>query len=151
MQEKLIVKNKKASFDFEIRDTYEAGVILTGAEIKSVRSGKVQLRGSFVAITPGGRAVAENIHIGAYQPANQPDYNPTRRRTLLLHKKEIDQLSAAQNERGIAVIPMEIYLKKGLAKIRIGIGVGRKKYDKREVLKKRSQEKEIRKALKNRI
>lgn len=139
----LILKNKKAYFDYEILETYEAGIVLSGAEVKSIRNAKANLKGSYVAVK-NSEAFIENMHISSYQPKNQPDYDPTRRRKLLLKKAEIDRLADSAEQRGLTIIPLEIFSKSGLIKMKIGLCRGRKKYDKREVLKKRQQEKDIR-------
>jgi len=137
----VVIKNKKAYFDFEVLDTIEAGIILSGAEVKSIREGKANLKGSHVSI--GRTAVTENVHVSPYQPKNQPDYSPTRRRTLLLHRDQLSLLHEKQHEQGVTIVPLEMYIKGGLVKMLIGICRGRKKHDKREVLKKRTVERNI--------
>jgi len=141
-----LAKNRKAYHDYEILDTFEAGIRLSGPEVKSLREYRCNLKGSFVQIWKDD-AYAENIHISQYKHAPDPSYNPTKRRKLLLHKKEIDKLSAKINEKGTAVIPLEIYLKGSLIKIKIGTCRGRKLYDKRAVLKRKDQEIEIARGL----
>lgn len=143
----LIAKNKKAYFDYEILDTFEAGLVLTGAEVKAVKKHLINLKGSFVS-AHDTELFTDKIHISPYQAANQPDYKPERRRKLLLKRKEMDKIISQLDTQGLTVVPLEIYLKKGLVKISIGLVRGRKKYDKREVLKKRTQEREIQKILK---
>jgi SsrA-binding protein len=135
-------KNKRATFDHEIIERYEAGIKLSGPEVKSIRNGRVNLKGSFVKIM-NGTPFAYNIHISPYQSGNQPDYEPTDKRKLLLKKKEISYLVGAGEQAGHTILPLEIYTKKGLIKMKIGLCKSRKKYDKRELLKKRSQEKEM--------
>lgn len=158
-ERKVIARNKKAYADFEILETVEAGIVLTGSEIKSVRNNQVNLKGSYVSVTNyfssvGSRvfvfeAWVQNLHIAAYKYSQEKVYDPVRVRKLLLHRKEIDRLSGSQNEKGRALIPLEIYLKKGRAKLLIGLCRGKKMYDRRAELKKRSQDLEIRRALKN--
>ena len=145
--QKLLAKNKKAYFDYDILEKFEAGIILTGAEVKALRGGKVNLKGSFASA--GNDVYAEKIHIGAYQPKNQSDYDPVHNRKLLLKKKEIDYLREKQNEGGVALVPLELYLKNGFVKVLLGVCRGRKSYDKRDVLKKRIQQREIDKAIKS--
>lgn len=138
--------NKKALFDYEVLERFVAGIILTGGEIKAVRQGKVNLKGSFVHITQNTPYII-NLHISPYQAGNQPGYEPTRKRKLLLKAKEISYLVGAGERAGHTLIPLEIYFKGNLAKVLIGLCKSRKKYDKRELLKKRSQLREIRKII----
>ncbi|MBT6069053.1 SsrA-binding protein SmpB [Candidatus Peregrinibacteria bacterium] len=143
---KEIAKNKKAYFDYEILEEYESGIILTGAEIKSIRGGNVNLKGSYVGETEGKLAV-KNMHISVYAAIQTPQ-EPTRERFLLLHKKEIDKIQGKLKERGLAVIPLRLYLKKGYAKLSIGICRGKKNHDKRQTLKRKDQDMEVKRALK---
>lgn len=146
----LITKNKKAYFDYEILEKFEAGIILTGAEVKSIKSGGVQLKGSYVAVG-GGKVVVENMHISPYRQSaahREGNYDPTRRRELLLHKKEINYLSGLTAQKGQTIIPLEIFLKNNLIKVLLGVCRGKKAHDKRGVLKKRAETREIDLALK---
>ena len=142
-QENLIAQNKKARHDYFIKDTFEAGIALTGTEIKSIRARRISLRDGYVQIIDGS-AFLENVHISEYKEGNRYNHDPLRSRRLLLHKKEIRHLAKGQSERGIAIIPLEVYLKHGFAKVLIGIGQGKKEYDKRETIKKRDQDRELR-------
>lgn len=164
---KVVAKNKKAFADFEILDQIEAGIVLTGSEIKSVRSGQINLKGSHVEIylagsataikkhrssaptpkPPAPEAFAENIHISPYKHSHEKPLDPKRKRKLLLHRKEIQKLESQRKEKGFTIVPLEIYLKKGRAKLLIGLARGKKKYDKRTELKKKAQNLEIRRAL----
>lgn len=144
---KLLVKNKKAYADYEILETYETGIILTGAEVKSIKGGHAQLKGSFAAIT-GGRVWLEHMHVSPYPYSVQLGYEPARRRELLLHKKEIVELATQANEKGMTIVPLQIYLKKGLIKVQIGVCRGKKKHDKRDDLKQRAMNREINQSLK---
>jgi len=146
----LISKNKKAFHDYEILDKIEAGVVLSGPEVKSLRDSRVNLKGSFVSIF-NGRAAVEGMHISPYKFAADPTYNPHRKRYLLLHKKEIEKLASKINEKGIAAIPLEIYFKGSIIKLLIGICRGKKQYDKREELRKKSQNLEIARALARKV
>lgn len=141
--ENLIAQNKKARHDYFIKDTFEAGIALTGTEIKSIRARRISLRDGYVQIIDGS-AFLENVHISEYKEGNRYNHDPLRSRRLLLHKKEIRRLAKAQSERGITIIPLKVYLKHGFAKVLIGIGQGKKEYDKRETIKKRDQDRELR-------
>ena len=141
-EENLIAQNKKARHDYFIKETVEAGIALTGTEIKSVRR-RINLRDGYVQII-NGSAFLENVHISEYKQGNRYNHEPLRSRRLLLHKKEINRLAKAQAERGIAIIPLKVYLKHGFAKVLIGVGQGKKEYDKRQTIKERDQKREIR-------
>ena len=145
--ENLIAQNKKAHHDYFIKDTYEAGIALTGTEIKSVRARRINLRDGYVQVI-NGSAFLENVHISEYKQGNRYNHEPLRSRRLLLHKKQLQRLAEDQSTRGIAIIPLKVYLKHGFAKVLIGVGQGKKKYDKRESIKKRDQERELRRQYK---
>ena len=143
-----IANNRTASFDYEILDTYEAGIELFGFEAKSVKTGRINLTGSFVVIQRE-QAWLINTTIPAYQPKNAPkDYDPLRTRRLLLHKKQIKELIGASAQKGLTIVPLKVYNKKGFIKILIGLGRHKKQQDKRETIKKRETQKEIRRELK---
>lgn len=141
--ENLVAQNRRAHHDYFIKETLEAGIALTGTEIKSVRARRINLKDGYVQII-NGSAFLENVHISEYKQGNRYNHDPLRSRRLLLHKKEIRRLAKAQEERGIAIIPLKVYLKHGFAKVLIGVGQGKKQYDKRETIKKRDQERELR-------
>lgn len=141
-----LAKNKKAYFDYEILDTLEAGIQLTGAEVKSIKNHQANLKGSHVTVRHG-EVFAEKIHISPYKHASH-ETDPVRSRKLLLHSKEIAMVEGKIMEKGIAVLPLEFYTKQALIKLKIGIGRGKKKYDKRETLKRKAQKREIEKVLK---
>lgn len=143
---KEITKNKKAYFDYEILEEIEAGLVLNGAEIKSIRAGNVNLAGAYIGEIEKGLAV-RNMHISPYAQMDIKQ-DPIRERRILLHKKEIGKLHGKLKERNLTVIPLKLYLKKGYAKLLLGVCKGRKKHDKREVLKRRDQDMEIRRHLK---
>ncbi|MDF7638591.1 SsrA-binding protein SmpB [Lactobacillus sp. ESL0791] len=145
--ENLIAQNKKAHHDYFIKETFEAGIALTGTEIKSVRARRISLRDGYVQIV-NGSAFLENVHISEYKEGNRYNHDPLRSRRLLLHKKELRRLAKAQAEPGMTIVPLKVYLKHGFAKILIGIGQGKKQYDKRETIKKRDQERELRRKYK---
>lgn len=139
-----VAENRRARFDYEIKDTYQAGIELAGHEVKSAKGGTMQLAGTHVIIR-GGEAWLVNANIPPYQPGNTPaDYEPTRARRLLLSRAEIDTLASLLKEKIGHVIPLRAYVAHGLVKIELGIGRSRKKADKREFLKKRSHLREMR-------
>ena len=145
----VIADNRKATFQYEIEDTFEAGIVLTGSEIKSIRQNKVNIRESY-ASAENGEIFLINCNIPRYQNSITTNYNPKRVRKLLLNKKEINKLLAATQKKGMTLIPTKMYFnKKGLAKIGIGIGKGRKIHDKREVKKTRDWERQKARLLKN--
>ncbi|RXT04052.1 SsrA-binding protein SmpB [Ammoniphilus sp. CFH 90114] len=147
--EKLIAQNKKAFHDYHIEDKYEAGVVLTGTEIKSVRQGKVNMRDSFAQIRKG-EVTLHNMHISPYEQGNRYNHEPLRTRKLLLHREEINKLIGLIKEKGYTLVPLKIYLKNGLAKVQIATAKGKKEYDKREDLKKKDAQREMAKAIKER-
>lgn len=151
----LIAKNKKAFHDYEVIDKLEAGIVLNGPEVKSCRAHQVNLKGSYVSTFPNKsgntEAFAEGIHISTYAHSRREDFMETRRRKLLLHQKEIDRIAAHTKEKGIAVIPLELYFKGSLIKLMIGICRGRKLYDKRAMLKKRDIDREVDRAVAKRV
>ena len=144
----ILAQNKKAFVDYEIFEKLEAGLVLTGAEVKSVRLSHVNLKGSFVEITSSGEAFVRNVHISPYKHATQKDYNPEHRRKLLLNKKEIENLDKELSTKGTTIVPLDLHLVHNRIKMTIGICRAKKKYDRREDLKKKAQNLEIRRALK---
>ncbi|WP_342506133.1 SsrA-binding protein SmpB [Sporosarcina sp. FSL K6-2383] len=148
-QGKVVAVNKKANHDFAIEETIEAGIVLQGTEIKSIRNGKVQLRDAFVRIRDN-EAWISNMHISPYDHGNQFNHDPTRSRKLLLHKKQIAKLFVETKQQGVAIVPLKMYLKDGFAKVLIGVGKGKKDYDKREDLKKKDAKREMARVLKDR-
>ncbi|MAS34274.1 MAG: SsrA-binding protein [Anaerolineaceae bacterium] len=147
---KIVAKNRKAHHDYHIEETFEAGVVLMGSEIKSIRANKVSLREGFVQERDGEMWLM-NVHIATYDEAGIFGHSdPLRPRKLLLHKRQIDQLSSRTRERGYTIVPTMIYLSKGRAKVEIAIARGKKQYDKRETIAKRDAERQIRRALKER-
>lgn len=143
---KVIVQNKKAYHDFFIDETYECGIVLVGTEIKSLRVGKVSLQDSFCYIK-NNEVFVNGLNISKYEMGNIFNHEPTRTRKLLLHKLEIVRLANKVAKDGYTLVPLKIYLKEGLAKIEIGLAKGKKLYDKREDLKKKDQEMQIKKVL----
>jgi len=144
-----LVQNKKAYFNYEILEKIEAGIELLGFEVKSLKRGQGSLEGSHITVR-GNEAFVISMQIPPYQPANTPkDYDPLRNRRLLLTKKEIESLSEPENQKGLTIVPLSVYNKGRKLKIEIAIVRGKKKYDKREIIKKRDTEREIRRTLKN--
>ena len=140
-------KNKKAFHDFNILDTFEAGLALTGDEVKSIRNGQANLKGAYIEVL-SEEAFLREAHISRYKYSSNFDYNPTRHRKLILHKKEISRIAETLSQKGLTVIPLELYLKGSLIKISIGLCQGKKLFDKRTTLRKRDQDMEIKRAIK---
>lgn len=145
--EKPLAQNRKASHDYFIEETYEAGIVLKGTEIKSIRAGKVSITDAHVRIMDG-EAFIINMHIAPYEQGNRFNHDPTRTRKLLLHRKEIDKLFGQVQQKGYTIVPLKIYIKNGYAKVLIGLGKGKKLYDKREDLKQKQMKRDIDRALK---
>lgn len=149
MSEKLICANKKAYHDYFVEEKYEAGIVLTGTEVKSLRGGKGNLNDSF-ALVRGGEMFLHNFHIPPYEFGNRENPDPDRMRKLLLHKKEIGKLYARIREQGYSVVPLRVYFKKGRVKVELGLARGKKLYDKREDMKKKDMKRDVAQALKER-
>lgn len=148
MGEKLICNNKKAYHDYFIEEKFEAGMVLTGTEVKSLRMGKANLNDSFAQVK-GGEAFLNNLHISPYDFGNRANHDPDRARKLLLHRKEIIKLFSKIREQGYTLIPLKLYFKDGLVKAELGLAKGKKNYDKREDLKKKDHHREIDQAMKS--
>lgn len=144
---KVLAVNKKANHDYTIEETIEAGIVLKGTEIKSIRKGKVQLRDAFVLIR-NNEAWISNMHISPYEQGNIHNHDPLRSRKLLLHKKQISALIGQTKEKGNAIVPLKLYVKDGFAKVLIGVGKGKKLYDKRQDLKEKEHKRDMERAFK---
>jgi len=144
---KVVATNRKARHDYHILDTYEAGMVLTGSEIKSVRAGRVNLRESYVTVR-GGELWLVNCHISPYDQASRLNHEPLRDRKLLMHRRQINRLTADTQEAGYTLVPLRMYLKNNLAKVEIALVRGKRQYDKRQVIAKRETERQIRRTLK---
>lgn len=143
-------ENRKARFNYEIIEKYETGIELLGTEVKSVRSGRMSLEGAFVVVR-GGEAYLINANIPPYQVKNAPqDYDPIRNRRLLLTKKEITELAGNEKNKSLTIVPISVYNKNRKIKVAIALVKGKKKFDKRETLKKRDSDREIRREYKER-
>ncbi len=143
-----LAKNKKAYFDYDILDKFEAGLVLIGQEVKSIKKGSITLKGSYI-IPRNNELFLVGCHVPAYQPKNITDYTPDRSRKLLLKKKEIEYLIEKSQEKSLTLVPLKVYTMKGFIKIQIAVGRGKKKFDKRESLKKKDIDKRIKKSLKS--
>lgn len=148
-EEKVLVTNRAAFHDYHISDKYEAGIVLTGTEVKSVLEGRVQLKESYVGVRDG-EAWLFNAHISHYSHGNRANHDPVRTRKLLLHRREIERLEQSQAVQGMTLVVTRIYLKNGRAKFEIGVARGKKLYDKRETEMRRTVERETRAQLKER-
>ena len=142
------INNRKAKYDYEILDTIEAGIVLTGTEIKSIKNGSANLKDSY-AIIKNGEAFLLNMHISHYEQGNIFNHNETRTRKLLLHKKEIKKLAQAVEVQGLTLVPIKLYFKDNKLKVLLGVCRGKKAYDKRESIKQRDIKREVAKTLKN--
>ena len=136
------LSNKKARFNYEIFETFEAGIVLKGTEVKSMRQGKASMGDSYARVH-GGELYLVNFHIEPYKEGTWTNENPLRPKKLLLHKREIRRLIAKVQERGLVIVPLKAYFKNGYAKVLVGLGRGKKLYDKREKIKKRETERDM--------
>lgn len=142
---KVVVRNRRASYDYEFLQRYEAGIALVGSEVKSIRAGNIMLVDSYATIEDDG-LILKNMHIGAYEQASGIPHDPTRPRRLLLHKTELRKIARQTLEKGLTLIPVQVYFKGPLVKIELAVARGRKKYDKRQALMKKDTDREIRRA-----
>jgi SsrA-binding protein len=144
---KILAINKRASFDYEILEKLEGGLVLTGNEVKSIKTGHINLKGAYVTISKN-ELYLTNANIPAYQPKNMPeDYDANRPRKVLIHKRQIKSLVGKISHKGLTLVPIKVYSKHGLIKLEFGIGKGKKKIDKREDIKKREDKLRIQRAL----
>jgi SsrA-binding protein len=147
---KVVAQNRKARHDYHIDDTYEAGLVLTGTEVKSLRAGRASLVDGFADMSDG-ELWLRGVHIPEYTEGTWTNHEPRRARKLLLHRQEIDRLSARVQERGLTLVPLVLYFKDGRVKVEIGVGRGKKAYDKRQSLAKREADREAARAVGRRI
>jgi SsrA-binding protein len=141
-----VATNRKARHDYFIEDTFEAGIVLTGTEIKSVRAGRANLRDSF-AMVKEDELWLMNAHIAPYEQATYANHDPRRARKLLMHRREINRIAGQLQEKGFTLIPLRLYLKDNLAKVELGLARGKKQYDKRATLRKKETQREIDRAV----
>ncbi|MFS8501076.1 MAG: SsrA-binding protein SmpB [Caldicoprobacter sp.] len=146
---KIIAQNRKARHDYFIEETYEAGIVLVGTEVKSVRQGNVNLRDSY-AVVKDGEVFLYNMHISPYEKGNIFNRDPLRTRKLLLNRREIDKLAGYVQQKGYTLVPLKVYLKRGWVKIELAVARGKKSYDKRQSIAKRDAQREIERAFRQR-
>ncbi len=139
---KVLAQNRKARFSYEILESFEAGIVLTGTEVKSARQGRVNLQDAYATVDKG-EVFIKGMHISPYDQGNRFNPDPLRKRKLLLHKREIRKLAVSVQQEGLTLIPLRLYLKRGLIKLELAIAKGKKLYDKRESIKKRETEREL--------
>lgn len=147
--DKTAVTNRQARYNYQILESVEAGIELKGTEVKSLREGKASLKDSFGRVDDG-EVFLYNCHISPYEFGNRANVEPTRRRKLLLHKNQINRLAGHVTQKGMTLIPLKIYFKRGIAKVELAIAKGKVFYDKREAIKRRDSDRELRRAVKSR-
>ncbi|HHX86614.1 MAG TPA: SsrA-binding protein SmpB [Firmicutes bacterium] len=145
--EKVISRNRKARHDYFIDETYEAGIVLTGTEVKSIRQARVNLKDSYAQVD-SGELFLYNMHISPYDQGNRFNHDPLRRRKLLMHRQEINRLTGKVKEKGYTLVPLKIYLKGGLVKVELALAKGKRMYDKRQALREKEGLREAERALK---
>ena len=144
---KTVATNRKAYHDYHIQDSIEAGITLTGTEIKSIRTGRINLRDAFVRPEKDELWLL-NAHIARYEPGSYLSHEPTRPRKLLLHRKQIDNLISKVQEKGFTLVPLKLYIKNDIAKVEVALAKGKRQYDKREAITRRETERELRRVIK---
>jgi len=148
LPDRTVATNRRARHDYSIEGTFEAGLVLTGPEVKSLRAGRATLSDAFARVDPSGTAVwLENVHIPPYEMADLRRHEPTRPRKLLLHREQIERLIGKTAERGLTLIPLKIYFTRGLAKVELGLGRGRRQFEKRQAIAEREHRREIERAV----
>jgi SsrA-binding protein len=147
-EERIAISNRKARHDFEILDTFETGIVLKGSEVKALRQGKANLQDSY-GVVKQGEVWLLNMHINPFEQANQFNHDPLRTRKLLLHKSEIRKLIGKTTEKGLTLVPLKLYFKSGVAKVQLALCKGKRDYDRREDIKKRDVEREMRRNFKH--
>ena len=147
---KIIAENRKARHDYTIHEVYEAGIALTGTEVKSLRAGKANMKDSYAQVTRNAEVFVYNLHISPYDHGNIFNHEPLRNRRLLLHRQEINKLIGKVKEKGMALVPLTLYFKHGLVKMELALATGKKLYDKRQDMAKKDAKREMDRALKER-
>ncbi len=147
---KIIAENRKARHDYTIHEVYEAGIALTGTEVKSLRAGKANMKDSYAQVTRNAEVFVYNLHISPYDHGNIFNHEPLRNRRLLLHRQEINKLIGKVKEKGMALVPLKLYFKYGLVKMELALATGKKLYDKRQDMAKKDAKREMDRALKER-
>jgi len=148
--QKLIASNKTARLNYDIGDIYEAGIVLSGTEVKALRAGKANIKDSY-AVVNDNEVYLREMHISHYDHGNRFNHEPLRSRKLLLHKREINKLYGKSREKGLALVPLKLYFKNGKVKVEIGIGKGKKLYDRREDIKQRDERRDISRSFKSKL
>jgi SsrA-binding protein len=146
---KILARNRKALHEYHVSDTWEAGIVLVGPEVKSIRDGRVSLAESFASVE-SGEVWLRDMHISPYEPASRENADPVRPRKLLLNRSEIRKLIGATQQKGYTLIPLDLYLRNGRVKVTLALARGKKAHDKRETLKRRAAEREVERAVKSR-
>jgi SsrA-binding protein len=149
MATKTIATNRRARFNYEITDTYEAGIVLVGSEVKSLRAGQADLKDSYAAVH-GGEMWLIGMRISPYEYARDGGHEPERERKLLMHGREIEKIAAVLAEKGLSLLPMSLYFKEGIVKVQLGLGRGKAQRDKRETLKRRQADRDMARAMRHR-
>ena len=147
--ERAIVRNRRARHDYEIVDSFEAGIALLGPEVKSLRAGKASMADAY-AVVRRGDVILRNLHISPYANAGHANANPMRERRLLLHRREIDKLEGKLGESGVTLVPLSLYWKDGRCKVELGLVRGRRKYDKRQAIRTREENRDVQRAMRGR-
>lgn len=147
---KIIADNRKARHDFHIHETYEAGIELTGTEVKSLRAGKANLKDSYAVFDQGVQLFLDHLHISPYEQGNIFNHDPLRRRRLLMHRAELDKLYGKVREKGYTLVPLKLYFTRGKVKVQIALASGKKLYDKRQDAAERDAKRDIERAVKDR-
>jgi SsrA-binding protein len=148
-ERRVVASNRRARFDYELLETLEAGVALSGSEVKSLRVGHASLSEAFARVE-NGEVWLENMHIPPYEQGDKRGYEPRRRRKLLLHRKEIDRLAGVTAEKGLTLVPMQVYFVRGLVKVQIGVGRGKQRFEKRQAVIEREARREMERATSHR-
>jgi SsrA-binding protein len=143
--DRTVASNRRARHDYEIEERFEAGIVLTGSEVKSLRAGRASIAESFARVE-NGEVWIENMHIPPYEQGEKRGYDPRRTRKLLLHRKQIERLIGKTAERGLALVPMRVYFTHGLAKVELGLGRGRRRFEKRQAIAEREHRREMERA-----
>jgi len=141
-----VARNPRATHDYEVLDTWEAGVVLTGTEVKSLRAGKASIKGAFARLARG-EVWLEGMHVTPYEQGNRWNHAPERSRKLLLHRREIERMIGAVEQKGLALVPLELYFRRGRAKVVLALGRGKKLHDKRQALKERIADRDVARAM----
>jgi SsrA-binding protein len=144
----IVARNRKAFHDYEILEKFEAGLVLAGPEVKSIRGGRVNLKDGYAALQ-GGELYLHNVHISPYEAANRHNVDPTRARKVLLHKNQLRRLVGKAAEKGLTIVPLDVHFTRGYAKVTLGLARGKKQYDKREAIRRRELDRDMQRAVKD--